>query len=59
MQDMILTYEFMIEADKLDKISRVIAHNGGEVNRESRVGADVRARGRKHGVPESCEESKK
>jgi hypothetical protein len=31
-------FEFMIDADKLDKIRRVIAHNGGEVNEESRVG---------------------
>jgi hypothetical protein len=43
----------MIEADKLDKIRRVIAHNGGEVIGESRVGEDVRLRVSKHQVPES------
>jgi hypothetical protein len=43
----------MIEADKLDKIRRVIAHNGGEVLEESRAGEDVRLRVRKHRVMES------
>jgi hypothetical protein len=43
----------MIEADKLDKIRRVIAHNGGEVIEESRVGEDVRLRVSKCRVPES------
>ncbi len=43
----------MIEADKLDKIRRVIEHNGGEVIGESRVGEDVRLRVSKQQVPES------
>ena len=43
----------MIEADKLDRVRRVIAHNGGEVIGESRVGEDVRLRVSKHKVPES------
>jgi hypothetical protein len=43
----------MIEAEKLDKIRRVIAHNGGEVTVEIRVGEDVRLRVSKHHVPES------
>jgi hypothetical protein len=43
----------MIEADKLDKIKRVIAHNGGEVIGESRVGEDVHLRVSKQRVPES------
>ena len=43
----------MIEAEKLDKIRRVIAHNGGEVTVESRLGDDVRLRVIKHSVPES------
>jgi hypothetical protein len=38
------SFEFMIDADKLDKVRRVIAHNGGEVTGESRVGKDVRLR---------------
>lgn len=38
------SFEFMIEADKLDKVKRVIAHNGGEVVGESRVGEDIRLR---------------
>jgi hypothetical protein len=42
----------MIEADKLDKIRRVIEHNGGEVIGESRVGGDVRIRVTKHEIPE-------
>jgi hypothetical protein len=43
----------MIEEDKLDKVRRVITHNGGEVTRESRVGEDVQLRVSKHKVPES------
>jgi hypothetical protein len=42
----------MIEADKLDKIRRVIAHNGGEVIGESRVGEDLRLRVIKHQTQE-------
>jgi hypothetical protein len=42
----------MIEADKLDKIRRVIGHNGGKVIGESRVGGDVRLRVSKHQVLE-------
>ena len=43
----------MIEADKLDRVRRVIAHNGGQVIGESRVGEDVQLRVSKHKVPES------
>jgi hypothetical protein len=48
------SFEFMIEADKLDNIRRVIAHNGGEVIAEIRTGEDVRLRVCRHQVPESC-----
>jgi len=37
-------FEFIIEADKLDKVKRVIAHNGGQVLWENRVGEEVRVR---------------
>jgi hypothetical protein len=46
-------FELIIEADKLDKIRRVIGHNGGEVIEERRVGEDVRLRVSKHHVPAS------
>jgi hypothetical protein len=38
------SFEIVIEADKLEKVRRVIAHNGGEVIGESRVSEDVRLR---------------
>jgi len=37
-------FEFIIEADKLDKGRRGIAHNGGEVVWENRVGEDLHVR---------------
>jgi len=40
-------FEFILEADKLDRIRRVISHNGGEVLEETHVGSDVRMRVRK------------
>jgi len=46
------SFEFVIEADKLDKIRRVIAHNGGEVTEEINAGEDVRLRVRKSRDPE-------
>lgn len=47
------SFEFMIESDKLEKIRRVIAHNGGEVIGEIRVGEDVRLQVSKQRMPES------
>ena len=47
------SFEFLIEADKLEKVKRVIDHNGGQVIGESRVGDDVQLRVSKHQVPES------
>jgi hypothetical protein len=47
------SFEFIIEADKLDKIRRVIAHNGGEVIGETKVGEDVQLRVSKRDAPES------
>jgi hypothetical protein len=38
------SFDFVIEAEKLEKIQRVIAHNGGEVIEETHVGEDVRLR---------------
>jgi selenophosphate synthetase-related protein len=38
------SFEIIVEDDKLEKIKRVIAHNGGEVVGQSRVGEDMRLR---------------
>jgi hypothetical protein len=46
-------FEFMIDADKLDKFRQVIAHSGGDVAGESRVGKDVRLRVSKRDGSES------
>jgi len=43
----------MIEADKLEKVRRVIAHNGGKVLGESRVGEDIRLLVTKYEVRET------
>ena len=42
----------MIEADKLDKVRRVMTHNGGKVIEESHAGEDVRLRVAKDKVPQ-------
>jgi hypothetical protein len=51
-------FEFIIEVDKLDRVRRVIAHNGGKVVEENRVGEDVQVRVTKEreAVKESHEE---
>ena len=45
-------FEFILEADKRDRIRRVISHNGGEVLDEIPVGDDLRMRVRKALRPE-------
>ncbi|MFZ0449601.1 MAG: hypothetical protein WAL98_10205 [Desulfatiglandaceae bacterium] len=41
------TFEFIIEADKLEKIKKVVAHNHGEVLEETQMDGDARLRIRK------------
>ena len=43
------TFEFILEKDKLDKIKKVIAHNGGKVVLKTPVDSDVRLRVEKCG----------
>ena len=47
------SFEFIIEADKLEKVRRVVAHNGGKIIEESRRGEDFQVRVSKNKVPES------
>jgi hypothetical protein len=47
------SFEFIIEAEKLEKVRRVVAHNGGKIIEESRSGEDFQVRVSKNNVPES------
>lgn len=42
-------FEFILEADKLDRIRRVVEHNGGEVVSETPEDGDVRVKVRRSG----------
>jgi len=43
------TFEFILEKDKLNKIKKVISHNGGRVVLKTSVDSDVRLRVEKCG----------
>jgi hypothetical protein len=47
------SFEFIIEADKLEKVKRVVAHNGGKIIEESRRGEDFHVRVSKKKVSDS------
>ena len=44
------SFEFILEKDKLEKIKKVVNHNGGEVIQEIPMGEDVRLKVRKLGA---------
>ena len=46
------SFEFILEKDKLDKIKKVISHNGGEVILETFLDNDVRLSVKKVSQPE-------
>jgi hypothetical protein len=42
------SFEFIVEKEKLEKIRKVVSHNGGEVIFETPADEDVRLKVRRH-----------